>query len=87
MQHFNLVILGTEISFKADADPARLEQAKRMLDDRFNILKQHGKHLSKEKLLTFLSLALADDLLVLQEKLAKVEEKTREIVTKIENGA
>ena len=86
MQNFTLDVLGLEISFKADADPARLEQARQMLDKRFEILKQHGRHLSKEKLLTFLALALADDLLVMSEKLETAEERVREIVTKIETG-
>ena len=86
MQSFNLNVLGLELSFKADADPARLEQAKQMLDNRFGILKQHGGHLSKEKLLAFLALALADDLLVLTEKLGITDEKAREIVRKIEAG-
>ena len=86
MQNFNLDVLGVEISFKADADPARLELAKQMLENRYDILKQHGRHLSKEKLLTFLSLALADDLVVLQEKLNVLEEKAQEILTKIEKA-
>lgn len=86
MRNFTLDVLGLEISFKADADPARLEQARQMLDKRYEILKQHGRHLSKEKLLTFLALALADDLLVLTEKLDLTGEKIQEIVTKIETG-
>ncbi|MDR2892456.1 MAG: cell division protein ZapA [Deltaproteobacteria bacterium] len=86
MQTFTLDVLGLEISFKADADPARLEQARQMLNKRYDILKQHGRHLSKEKLLTFLALALADDLLVLTEKLETAGDKVQEIVTKIENG-
>ncbi|MDL2306535.1 cell division protein ZapA [Desulfovibrio sp. OttesenSCG-928-C06] len=86
MQNFTLDVLGLEISFKADADPARLEQARQMLDKRFEILKQHGRHLSKEKLLTFLALALADDLLVMTEKLDTAEERIQDIVTKIETG-
>lgn len=86
MQNFTLDVLGLEISFKADADPARLEQARQMLDKRFEILKQHGRHLSKEKLLTFLALALADDLLVTTEKLEAAEDKVQEIVTRIETG-
>ncbi|MDR1126094.1 MAG: cell division protein ZapA [Deltaproteobacteria bacterium] len=86
MQSFTINVLGLELSFKANADPAKLEQAKQMLDKRFEILKQHGGHLSKEKLLAFLALALADDLLVLTEKLDTADERTREIMRKIEMG-
>jgi cell division protein ZapA len=84
MQSFTINVLGLELSFKANADPARLEQARQMLDKRFELLKQHGGHLSKEKLLAFLALALADDLLVLTEKLDAADERTREIMRKIE---
>lgn len=87
MQNYKLEVLGQDISFKANADQERLEQARQMLDNRYSILKQHGRHLSKEKLLTFLALALADDLLALQADYNNAKEKARKIMTKLERGA
>jgi cell division protein ZapA len=87
MQHFTVHVLGLDISFKADADPDRLEQAIEMLDKRVKILEQHSRQISKEKLLILLALALADDLLVLAEQMKITEAKVQEIVKKIETGA
>ena len=56
MRTYNLTVLGLEVSFKAEADPARVETAKALVEERFNRLKFHGRQLSKEKLLTFLVL-------------------------------
>jgi cell division protein ZapA len=86
MQTYSLDVLGLEISFRADADPERLEQARLMLEDRFAILKQHGRHLTKEKLLTFLALALADDLVESQGELEKAVKKVRKIMTQIDDN-
>jgi cell division protein ZapA len=86
MQHFTVNVLGLEISFKADADSDRLEQAIDMLDKRAEILRQHSRQISKEKLLTLLALALADDLLILAEQMEITEAKVQELVRKIEAG-
>jgi cell division protein ZapA len=87
MQHFTVNVLGLEISFKADADSDRLEQAIDMLDKRAEIHRQHSRQISKEKLLTLLALALADDLLILAEQMEITETKVQELVRKIETGA
>ncbi|MDL2285250.1 cell division protein ZapA [Desulfovibrio sp. OttesenSCG-928-F07] len=86
MQNYTLDVLGLELSFKANADPERLEQARQMLEKRFAILKQHGRHHSKEKLLTFLALALADDLIALHEETNGTEQKIKKIMTQIDDS-
>ena len=80
MAHYNFNVLGLEISFKAEADPKRIDQAKELLEERYDRLKQHGQQLSKEKLLTFLALALADDMLQAREEIEKSEEKLRSLL-------
>lgn len=86
MQNYSLDVLGLELTFKADADPQRLEQARQMLENRFAILKEHGRHLSKEKLLTFLALALADDLIESGEERQDTEKKVQKIMTLIDDS-
>lgn len=86
MQNYSLDVLGLEINFKADADPQRLEQARKMLENRFAVLKEHGRHLSKEKLLTFLALALADDLLEIQDLQQDTDQKVQKIITLIDKS-
>ncbi len=80
MAHYSFTVLGTEVSFKAEADPKRIDQAKELLEERYYQLQQHGKQLSKEKLLTFLALALADDMLQAREELEKSEQKLQSLL-------
>ena len=69
MPEYNLNVLGLELTFKADASPDQVEQARLLLESRFEKLRQHGRLFSKEKLLTFLALGLADDLVQANTKL------------------
>ena len=69
MPEYNLNVLGLELSFKADASPDQVEQARLLLESRFEKLRQHGRLFSKEKLLTFLALGLADDLVQANTKM------------------
>lgn len=87
MQSFNLTVLGLEVSFKAEADPKRVEQAKALVEERFNRLKFHGRQLSKEKLLTFLVLGLADDLLQSNRQEADMRSRMEALLAKIEESA
>ncbi len=80
MAHYNFIVLGQDVSFKAEADPTRIEQARVLLEERYSKLQQHGKQLSKEKLLTFLALALADDMLQAREETKKSEQKVKSIL-------
>ena len=80
MAKYNLNVLGHEVSFKAEADQARVEQARALLEERYERLRQHGKQLSKEKLLTFLALALADDMIQAREELEKSEKTLRNLL-------
>ena len=83
MAHYNFNVLGQAVSFRAEADPARIEQARLLLEERYDKLQQHGKQLSKEKLLTFLTLALADDLLQAREEMETSEKKLQSILDAI----
>lgn len=84
MRSYNLSVLGLEVSFKAEADPQRVEQARQLVEERYNKLKFHGKQLSKEKLLTFLVLGLADDLLQSNHQQQEHHKKLLELLAKID---
>lgn len=86
MQGITLNVLGYDISFKADADPQRINRVHSLLELRYETIKQHGAHLSKEKLLTYLALALADDYITAIEDQEKAEKKLGELLVKIENS-
>lgn len=87
MRTYNLTVLGLEVSFKAEADPARVETAKALVEERFNRLKFHGRQLSKEKLLTFLVLGLADDLLQSTQHKDEMRARMEALLAKIEESA
>lgn len=86
MPSHTLTIMGLEVSFKAEADPRRVERARAMLEERYTKLIQHGGQISKEKLLTFLALSLADDLLTLQDDKKKIQEHINRLLTGIEKA-
>lgn len=86
MPSYTLTVLDLEVSFKAQADHERVQAAKELLEDRYKELTQHGRRLSKEKLLTFLALGLADDLLQNKEDLDALEERLASLDAKIDQA-
>jgi cell division protein ZapA len=87
MPTHTLTVLGLEVSFKAQADHERVQKAKELLEERYKELNQHGRRLSKEKLLTFLALGLADDILQQNRNLADIEGRVGDILTRIAETA
>lgn len=86
MPSYTLSVLDLEVSFKAKADHERVQAAKELLEERYNELTQHGRRLSKEKLLTFLALGLADDLLQSMQRLEELEERLASIADRIDKA-
>ncbi len=86
MRRHTLSVLGQEVSFKAEADPGRVERACALLEERFERLARNGGHLSKEKLLTFLALALADDYVTLRERWEDREKRLEDLLAGIEKA-
>ncbi|MBI9081630.1 MAG: cell division protein ZapA [Pseudodesulfovibrio sp.] len=82
MPRYTLNLMGLEISFKTDADNVRIEAAQALIESKHKELATGAGDLSKEKLLTFLLLSLADDYLVADDKLKRLEEKIGEILEK-----
>jgi len=85
MRSFNLTVLGLDISFRAEADHGRVENAKALVEERFERLRFHGGRISKEALLTFLVLGLADELLQSREQLTDVQNRIDALLTKIDD--
>jgi len=82
MPRYTLTLLGLEISFKTDADNDRIESAQALIENKHKELVAGAGDISKEKLLTYMTLSLADDYLVAQEDLRRLEEKIGEILEK-----
>lgn len=86
-ENVNLTVLGLEISFKPGADMERVQRAVRLMEERFadQKLRSHGGQ-SKDILLTFLALGLADDLLQSKIKLDDVQNRITSLLSKIEES-
>ncbi len=86
-ENINLTVLGLDISFKPGADMARVQRAVRLMEERFadQKLRSRGGQ-SKDVLLTFLALGLADDLLQSKIKLDDVQNRITSLLSKIEES-
>ena len=86
-ENINLTVLGLEISFKPGADMERVQRAVRLMEERFadQKLRSHGGQ-SKDILLTFLALGLADDLLQSKIKLDDVQNRITSLLSKIDES-
>ncbi|NDV20081.1 cell division protein ZapA [Pseudodesulfovibrio sp. JC047] len=82
MPRYTLTLLGLEISFKTDADNPRIEAAQAFIENKHQELVAGAGDISKEKLLVYLLLSLADDYLVTTDKLERLETKVEEILKK-----
>ncbi|MFU2208896.1 cell division protein ZapA [Solidesulfovibrio sp. C21] len=85
MPSYNVSILGFELSFKTDAQAQRVESARKLVEQRCNnMLKAGGKTLGKEKLLAYVALGLADDVLISNQRLDDLETRVGALLTKID---
>ncbi|EHJ48727.1 protein of unknown function DUF710 [Solidesulfovibrio carbinoliphilus subsp. oakridgensis] len=84
MPSYSLSILGYELSFKTDAHSERVNSAKELVEQRYNMLKAGGKNLGKEKLLAFVALGLADDVLMSNQQLKDLESRAGKLLTQID---
>ncbi len=85
MQEYNLSLLGLDIAFRAEVEAERVQNAKQLVEERFEKLKARGERSSKELLLTFLVLGLADDLLQSNKHVGDVQERVAALLKKIED--
>ena len=84
MHSFQLNVLGMDISFRTDADSARIERAQAFVEKQYERLKNQGGQFGREKLLTLLVLGVADDLLQTQQQLDGVETRLANLLELIE---
>ena len=81
MHSFQLNVLGMDISFRTDADSARIERAQDFVEKQYERLKNQGGQFGREKLLV---LGVADDLLQTQQQLDGVETRLANLLELIE---
>jgi cell division protein ZapA len=87
MRSHSLGLLGLDLHFKSDAEPERIECARLLIEERYSRLSRHGGTISKEKLLAFIALSLADDIIQLRDEKQEIDDKLREFLGNIEKVA
>lgn len=80
-----MTVLGLDLSFAADVPPERIHHAVDYVHRRYRDLEGRVSNMSKERLLTYLALSLADDYLHDQGKLARLEGTLQQLLSKIDS--
>jgi len=80
-------VLGVDIAFRPSADMERVRRAVSLVEERFTDQKQRSRGVqSKDVLLTYMALGLADDLLQSKIKLDAARERMAAMLSKIEKS-
>ena len=80
-----MTVLGLDLSFAADVPPERIHKAVDFVHQRYRDLQGRASNMSKERLLTYLALSLADDYLQDQGKLSQLEGNLQQLLSKIDS--
>ena len=80
-----MTVLGLDLSFAADVPPERIHKAVDLVHQRYRDLQGRASSMSKERLLTYLALSLADDYLQDQGKLSQLEGNLQQLLSKIDS--
>jgi len=80
-----LTVLGLDLSFAADVPPERIHRAVDLVHQRYSDLQGRVSNMSKERLLTYLALSLADDYLHDQGKMSQLEGTLQQLLSKIDS--
>ena len=80
-----MTVLGLDLSFAADVPPERIHKAVEFVQQRYSDLQGRASSMSKERLLTYLALSLADDYLHDQGKLTQLEGNLQQLLSKIDS--
>jgi cell division protein ZapA len=86
MASYRLNLLGQEVSFKTNADDARIREAERLIHDHYTRLNERGSRLSNEKLLILVALSLADELIQTSQELESTLKKMDQLLQKIDGA-
>ncbi|MDR3320771.1 MAG: cell division protein ZapA [Desulfovibrio sp.] len=83
-ENVNFTVLGLDVVFKPGANMERVRSAVRLLEERFAELRLIREGQSRDALLTFLALGLADDVLQRQKELGDVQRRVATMLSLIE---
>ncbi len=82
---YQISILGQEVSFRTNADEARVRDAEQLVKQAFDQLNTHGTRLNNEKLLILVALRLADEYLQARQELQDCSRKLSQLLETIDS--
>jgi cell division protein ZapA len=83
-QRFALSVLGVEVAFRSEADPARIEWARAFIEEQYRRLEERGKQAGREQLLILLVMGIADSMLQSQQDLVEVRQRIEHLLVLME---
>ncbi len=85
--NINLTVLGIPLALKADASVERFKKAIQLVEDRFaDQTRRNSGRQSKELMLTFMALELADELQQLQQQQEDAGNRLQQLLSYIEQS-
>jgi cell division protein ZapA len=83
-QTTNFVVLGLSVDFKSGVDMERVQEVIRLVEERYaDQMLRFPKGQTKDILLTFMALGLADDLVQLQKEMEDIKVRMTSMLSQI----
>lgn len=85
MHSYQLDVCDLKVGFRTEAEPERVERARRYVEELYTQMKGQGGALNRDRLLAILLIGLADDVLQLREQYSKADGRLDELLNCLKN--
>ena len=86
MHSYHLDLCDLQVAFRTEADPERVERARKYVEERYSRVKAQGGHFGRDRLLVMLLVGMADDLLELQEQQSRMNTRLDELLQNLKEN-
>ncbi|WP_418765921.1 cell division protein ZapA [Mailhella sp.] len=87
MRSYHLDLCDLQVAFRTEADPERVERARRYVEERYGKVKAQGGQFGRDRLLVMLLISMADDLLELRERNSRADSRLDELLRSLKENA
>ena len=86
MHSYHLDLCDLQVAFRTEADPERVERARKYVEERYSRVKAQGDQFGRDRLLVMLLISMADDLLELQERRSREDARLDELLQSLKEN-
>ena len=86
MHSYLLDLCDLQVAFRTEADPERVERARKYVEERYSRVKAQGGQFGRDRLLVMLLISMADDLLELQERRSREDARLDELLQSLKEN-